>query len=226
MQVDASIRLENATGQAQTTDAAPRIESHAMPLSHSALTLTAMHTNPGTAATTDAPTLTQAFTADEAQFSSRIVRGLSAMVNQRGGVMNMRLDPPELGQLRVQMTIARGIVSADFQASSPQAHALLEKNMVALRNALEGQGLTVERLAVHVAPSGSSGAGQQTMRDDGNTSDNSNHWHRSQDHNAGGGESRGRREEQSERSPQQFRHADFAALFQGLQELTDSAAAA
>jgi flagellar hook-length control protein FliK len=158
MQVDAAVRLENATGQPPTTDAAPRPAVHSIPMNHSAATLTSLGANPGSAAApTDLSNHPQAFTADEAQFSSRVVRGLSAMVNQRGGVMNMRLDPPELGQLRVQMTIIRGTVSADFQAATPQAHALLEKNMVALRNALEGQGLTVERLAVHVAPSGAVG---------------------------------------------------------------------
>ena len=143
------------------------------------------------------------------------------MVNQRGGVMNMRLDPPELGQLRIQMTIVRGIVSAEFQASTQQAHVLLDKNMAALRNALEGQGLTVERLAVHVAP----GAGQHTMRNDANGGDNSNQWQRQQEHNAGGQESRGRRDEQPDRPSQALHPADFAALFQDLQDMTTSAAA-
>ena len=57
----------------------------------------------------------------ETAFASRVVRGLSAMVNQRGGVMTMRLDPPELGQLRVQMSLQAGVVSARFFAEQGQA---------------------------------------------------------------------------------------------------------
>jgi hypothetical protein len=56
------------------------------------------------------------------------------------------------------------------------------------------------------------------MRDDANGGDNSNQWHRHQDHNAGGGESRGRRDEPSERSPQSIKPADFAALFQACRK--------
>jgi flagellar hook-length control protein FliK len=38
--------------------------------------------------------------------------------------MTMRLDPPELGQLRVQMTLARGTVSASFIAQTPSGTRL------------------------------------------------------------------------------------------------------
>ena len=142
LQVDAAVRLENATGQAPLADlglrpGGPQASGHGLVTAHTRV---------------DAllpPPLPSSELSD--RFSARIVRGLSAMVNQRGGVMNMRLDPPDLGALRVQMTIARGVVTAEFQVTTQQAQALLERGLTGLRAALESQGLTVERLSVQLA---------------------------------------------------------------------------
>jgi flagellar hook-length control protein FliK len=113
-----------------------------------------------------------------------IVRSLSALVNQRGGVMTMRLDPPELGQLRIQMHLGRGVVSADFHAATAPARALLEKHLSVLRSALEAQGLTVERLSVHVTTSGTNAAGAEAQDQGGAGAET--------DRDAAGEESRGR----------------------------------
>jgi flagellar hook-length control protein FliK len=123
---------------------------------------------------------------DEQTLTSRIVRGLSTMVHQRGGTMSMRLSPPELGALRVQMSIVQGNVTAQFTATTPQARALLEQNMGVLRTALEQHGLTVDRLAVHLSPSESNNAARQDM------SGQQQQGQTAHQHNAGGGESRGR----------------------------------
>ncbi|HRP62211.1 MAG TPA: flagellar hook-length control protein FliK [Phycisphaerales bacterium] len=122
---------------------------------------------------------------DDARFASRVIRGLTAMMNSRGGSLTMRLDPPELGQLRVHMSITQGVVAASFHAANPQAQALLEKNLAVLRTALEAQGLTVDRL--HVQPS--SGTSQQHAMSE----DHSGQFGRHRE-DASEGESRGRRE--------------------------------
>ncbi len=119
--------------------------------------------------------------------SSRIVRGLASMLQQRGGTMTMRLDPPELGQLRVQMSIARGVVNAQFTPTTQHAQQLIERNIATLRAALEGQGLNVERLTVQ-APAPSSGQGTATTGQDANQSNSQ----AQQDADAGERESRGR----------------------------------
>lgn len=121
-------------------------------------------------------------------FTAPVVRGLRAMIHHRGGAMTMRLDPPELGALRVQLSILGGSVSARFDADSLQAQALLRQHLPTLRHALEGQGLNVERLTVTGPPgpaagdSSSSRAGSDQPRSDG----------RSFQHDAAQGESRGR----------------------------------
>ncbi len=118
--------------------------------------------------------------------TQRVVRGMSTLVNQHGGVLNMRLSPPELGDLKVQMTVVRNVVMAQFQATTPEAHAVLEKSITALRTSLESQGLTVERLSVHLNQSANTGHGM--TQDHGEQSSNQERQ------NAGGGASRGHRE--------------------------------
>ena len=191
MQVETSIRLENASGQAGTSaDASAR----QVPTIQGGASISGSGVNNGGE---QAGQLPQSMGLDDEQrFTGRIVRGLSTMINQRGGSMTMRLDPPELGQLRVQMTIIRGVVSAQFTASTAQAHALLDKNISSLRLALESQGLTVERLTVNATPTNSH---QQAMND--HASDKHHHQHQRND--AGGEQSRGRREQSaSQHQPQ------------------------
>ena len=142
---------------------------------------------------------------EEGPAARSVVRGLTAMVNQRGGVMNMRLDPPELGELRIQMSLARGVVSAEFQATTSQAQAALEKNLVMLRQSLESQGLVVDRLTVH-APPPSGGA----ARDDSPTPQG--YAYGRPNHDAAGGESRGRRDQGGDEPTRSFRHMPFHSL--------------
>ena len=90
---------------------------------------------------------------------------------------------------------------------------MLEKSIAALRSTLEGQGLTVERLTVHVAPPG----GQQFLRDDGNSSMNQ-HARQHHHHDAANGESRGRRDEQPDQSRRHYPVNEFASVLDGLEQ--------
>ena len=152
----------------------------------------------------------------DAPTAGRVIRGLTAMLQQRGGSMTMRLDPPALGQLRVQMTIARGVVTADFQPSTPEAQALLDRSIATLRSALESQGLTVERLTVHPAPS--STPARETADDQSQQGNQSSRNHS----DAGDGRSRGRGDDPSQQDTPSHRFtANFADAF-----ATQAAAAA
>ncbi len=117
--------------------------------------------------------------------SAGLVRGFNAMVNHSGGVMTMRLEPPELGQVRVQMTIAQGTVTAHFQPATAEAQAILERTLPALRAALEAHGLAAERLTVQSAPQPAPSAREQAHDQPGQERHHQD---------AGGGESRGRRD--------------------------------
>jgi flagellar hook-length control protein FliK len=144
----------------------------------------------------------------DGRVATRVARGLTAMVNQNGGSMAMRLDPPELGQLRVQMVVHQATVTAEFHASTTQAQAILEKHMAILRTALESQGLSVERLTVN-GPSSANGHAA-TAGGDGGTAEQQAQG----DRDAASGQSRGRRdgtggEGGTSRAPEP---TDFAAL--------------
>ena len=179
VQIDAAVRVENATGQSAPVQLTVSLPAGSL-----------SPTNTTTGVTKELPTpSTPTRSADPSNdpFTARILRGLSATLNQRGGVLTMRLEPPQLGQLRIQMTITQGTVSAEFQASTPQAQALLERSLAVLRSALQGHGLTVERLTVHTTPQ----ANAQVMRHD---SPEQQTQHSREEPDAGKGESRGRRD--------------------------------
>ena len=76
-------------------------------------------------------------------------KGAEILAKQRGGAITMRLEPPALGQLKIELRIAHGSVVADFTAATPEARVLLESSMGMLRERLESQGLGVERITVH-----------------------------------------------------------------------------
>jgi flagellar hook-length control protein FliK len=129
-----------------------------------------------------------------------VARGLSASVLQRGGTMNISLIPETLGQVRVEMTLDRGVVGVSLEASSAAAQDLLEGSLPMLRSTLESKGLSVERLSVHLSPqaavaSGSGGAdGASAESKDQNSASQPGSRGSLSDHDAGGGASRGRRE--------------------------------
>ena len=191
--------------------------------------------------TADAPTPTAAKADDgsERPTTPLVGRGLAALANQKGGSLAIRLDPPSLGDLRITMTVVNGRVSADLLTSNADAHALLSADLASLRQALEAQGLSVDRLSIQSAPpqsphaalrhdaqSGAAAAsaqtsGQQPQQQQGSGADGqdrSSH-DRHQHHDAGHGQSRGRfagQGESGERDGRQGsrRRASFARVFQ------------
>jgi flagellar hook-length control protein FliK len=82
----------------------------------------------------------------------RIVNGVRGELLPRGGSMQLRLDPPQLGSLHVSVRVQDGVLSASFQTSSEQATQMLSQTMTQLKSALEASGVSVERLHVQQAP--------------------------------------------------------------------------
>lgn len=80
--------------------------------------------------------------------TARLTRGLANAVQQRGGAVTLRLTPPEMGTVRIQMQITGTNVSASFHAESASAQTLLTQQLAQLRTSLETQGMNVERLSV------------------------------------------------------------------------------
>jgi len=77
-----------------------------------------------------------------------VARGLQALSSQRGGTLVMRLDPGNLGQVRMEMSLDAGRVQVVIAAAGDAARGLLRENLGVLRHALEDRGFAVERLTV------------------------------------------------------------------------------
>ncbi len=87
---------------------------------------------------------------DTEQVMQRTLSGVRGAVAQKGGTVNLRLSPPELGVLRIQVKMTNGTVQATFGATNQAVGSLLNQHMSSLRHALESHGLTVENLQVQV----------------------------------------------------------------------------
>lgn len=117
--------------------------------------------------------------------NARLTRGLANAVNQRGGAVTLRLTPPEMGTVRIQMQISGANVSASFHAESASAQTLLTQQLSQLRTSLETQGMNVERLSVQ--PMASTAQSQNSSQ---NQNDNQQQ-NQGQQQSANDGRSRG-----------------------------------
>ena len=118
------------------------------------------------AATTDATGRTDATI-------ERIVRLMQSRVGREHSVATLRLDPPELGMIRLHMHLRAEQVSLRVEASTPAARRLLLDDLDALRRGLEAAGLRLESVDVRLVardaaetPGPSSHAGQSQTHPD------------------------------------------------------------
>ena len=74
----------------------------------------------------------------------------------------MRLSPPELGSLRLELRVAEGVMTARLEAETEVARTALVEHLPVLRERLAEQGIRVERFDVDLMPQGQeSGARDQ-----------------------------------------------------------------
>ncbi len=84
---------------------------------------------------------------DQARFLQRVTAAFQS-VGDRGGSVRIMLSPPELGSLRLEVSIQNGALSAHLQAETPAARNLLLDNLPGLRDRLAGQNIKVDRFDV------------------------------------------------------------------------------
>ena len=98
---------------------------------------------------------------DRDRFVGR-VEGAIRTAQQRDGRVQVRLSPPELGSLRIELTIEQGVLSARLEAETSAARKVLLDNLPALRERLAQQDVRVDRFDVDVRrEGGGSGGGPQ-----------------------------------------------------------------
>lgn len=98
----------------------------------------------GTERTAASPALNEA---DQSRFVQRVARAFQAAQN-RDGEIRLRLSPPELGSLRLEVKVQGGALTARIEAETTAARQLLLDNLPVLRERLAEQGVRVEQFDV------------------------------------------------------------------------------
>ncbi len=93
---------------------------------------------------------TQNVQVDRVRFVQRVAKAFQAMGNRSGSV-RIRLSPPELGSLQVDISVRNGMMSARVEAKNPTTRNLLLDNLPALRDRLAQQDIKIEQFDVELA---------------------------------------------------------------------------
>lgn len=89
--------------------------------------------------------------ADQMRLIQRVARAIE-VAPQNGGILRLRLRPPELGAVRLEVALQRGKMTARIETETTQARNVLLDQLPQLRERLEGQGIHIERFDVEVGP--------------------------------------------------------------------------
>jgi len=111
--------------------------------------------------------------AQQARFVDRVARAFRA-AESRGGTIRLRLHPPELGSLRLEVRVQGGALTARIEADTPLARNVLLDSLPVLRERLAEQGVRIEQFDVDLLdrqPGGlPDGPEQREQHQDDNTS--------------------------------------------------------
>jgi flagellar hook-length control protein FliK len=93
---------------------------------------------------------------DQSRFLHRVARAFET-ARERGGEIRLRLSPPELGSLKLEVKLQGGALSAHIEADTQQARTLLLDNLPLLRERLAEQNIRIEQFDVDLADRRSGG---------------------------------------------------------------------
>jgi len=136
-----------------------------------------------------------------AESIEKLARVLRSQLGTRNSTMTLRLDPPELGSLRVEVRMQDQTLTLKIQADTQAGQNALHSRLDTLRQALEQQGVRVEQMTVEYRPQ--AGDSTQQSRDGSNPSS----YDGSQSGNSGGF---GQAQEQGRGMQESYASAGFA----------------
>lgn len=87
-----------------------------------------------------------------AESIEKLARVLRSQLGSRHSAMTLRLDPPELGSLRVEIRMQDQTLTLKFQADTQAGHHALRSQLDALRHTFEQQGVRVDQMSVEYRP--------------------------------------------------------------------------
>lgn len=99
--------------------------------------------------------------ADRARFVQRVARAFESAAD-RGGHVRLRLYPPELGSLRLDLTVRNGLLNARLETETESARNMLLESLPALKERLTGHQIQVERFDIEWRGQGQGGLPQRS----------------------------------------------------------------
>ena len=92
-------------------------------------------------------------TQNRVRFVQRVTRAFQS-ARAGGGEIQLKLSPPELGSMRLSISVEQGVVSAKVETETAAARNILLDNLPALRERLAEQDIRVEKFDVDVGRDG------------------------------------------------------------------------
>jgi flagellar hook-length control protein FliK len=102
---------------------------------------------------------------DSTRLLHRVARAFH-VAQQRGGDIKLRLNPPELGSLRLELRIDEGVMTARMETETSTARAAIMDSLPALRERLIEQGIRIERFDVDLMQQQGQGPGEKDQGTD------------------------------------------------------------
>ncbi len=120
--------------------------------------------------------LSNGYQIPESQIFDQVVTQLSGSINGESGRMVLRLQPAELGSLKLELKIEGDRVQAHLHAQTHQVQDVLERNLPQLRSALAEQGLKIDQFLVNVDRHASDGQFDGMMQQHNGDADQQQGW--------------------------------------------------
>jgi flagellar hook-length control protein FliK len=98
---------------------------------------------------------------DRTKFVQRVQRAFAA-VGEREGSVRLKLSPPELGSLKLEISVQKGVMKARVEAETPAAKSLLLDNLPDLRERLAQQNIHIRQFDVDLMDRSPGGMSRQT----------------------------------------------------------------
>lgn len=105
-------------------------------------------------------------TFDRTRFVQRVTRAFQAAGDQ-GGQIRLRLSPPELGSLQLEISVKQGAMTAHIQADNSTAQQALLDSLPELRDRLARQDIRIDRFDVELTGQSSGGLPQSPQGNPG-----------------------------------------------------------
>lgn len=117
---------------------------------HSAVVEVAHGVAPSSLQASEASTSTETTApVDQQRLIERISKVMSQSTSAGRTTIRLRLYPPELGVVRVEITSVRGEVTARLETSTAEAREILSSNLSALRDGIRAAGVDMREIEVN-----------------------------------------------------------------------------